>query len=106
MTAKDANGNTVSGASVTLAVSTYAAGSSGGSAQGSLNCTNNTVTTSATGVAGFTTCDIEGTAAVGTYALKADQRRRHVRQLELCLHHRRDDSHAIGLQHPAPRHHR
>ena len=71
VTAKDANGNTVSGASVTLAVSTYAAGSSGGSAQGSLNCTNNTVTTSATGVAGFTTCDIEGTAAAGTYTFNA-----------------------------------
>ena len=69
VTAKDANGNTVSGASVTLAISTYAPGD--GTAQGSLNCTNNTVTTSATGVAGFATCDIEGTAAAGTYSLKA-----------------------------------
>ena len=71
MTATDANGNTVSGASVTLSVSTYAAGTSGGNTQGTLGCNNNTVTTGATGIAAFTGCDISGTAAAGTYTLKA-----------------------------------
>ena len=61
VTAKDANGNTVSGASVTLSVSTYAAGTSGGNTQGTLGCNNNTVTTGATGIAAFTGCDISGT---------------------------------------------
>ena len=71
VTAKDADGNTVSGASVTLGIATYAAGTSGGSTQGTLGCNNNTVTTGATGIAGFVGCDISGTAAAGTYSFSA-----------------------------------
>ena len=71
VTAKDANGNTVSGASVTLGIATYAAGTSGGSTQGTLGCNNNTVTTGTNGVATFAGCDISGTAAAGTYSFSA-----------------------------------
>ena len=70
VTAKDANGNLVSGLAVTLAVNTYAAGG-GGSTQGTLGCTTNPVTTSAAGTATFAGCAITGNAAAGTYTFKA-----------------------------------
>ena len=55
VTAKDANGNTVSGVGVTLAIAGYTAGN-GGSTQGNLSCTTNPVTTSASGAASFAGC--------------------------------------------------
>jgi hypothetical protein len=69
----DANGNVAVGdsGSVTLAVDTYSAGSSGGSTAGSVTgCTNNPVTASS-GVATFAACQITGTAGAGTYTLQA-----------------------------------
>ena len=68
---EDANGNVVTSdtSSVTLAINGYTAGN-GGTTQGSLGCTALTVTAVA-GVATFAGCQITGTAAAGTYTLKA-----------------------------------
>jgi trimeric autotransporter adhesin len=57
--------------SVTLAVNSYVAGN-GGSMQGTLGCTNNTVA-AVNGVASFSGCQINGTAAAGTYTLSASR---------------------------------
>ena len=72
VTVEDANGNTVTTdtGTVTLAINSYPAGTSGGSAQGTLGCTTNTVTAVA-GVATFAGCQITGKAAAGTYTLSA-----------------------------------
>ena len=104
VTAKDTNGNTVSGASVTLSIATYAAGN-GGNTQGTLGCNNNTVTTGTNGVATFAGCDISGTAAAGTYSFKRHQWRGHLGQLEHGQHHGRKHVRP-DLQHPARRHRR
>ncbi len=69
-TAEDANGNTVSGAAVTLNIKAYTAGG-GGHTQGTIAGCTNPVNTSATGVATFTGCDITGPAAAGTYTFDA-----------------------------------
>jgi hypothetical protein len=68
---EDVNGNVATGdtSSVTLALNGYTTGN-GGTTQGTLGCTNLTVTASA-GVATFAACQITGTAAAGTYTLKA-----------------------------------
>ncbi len=68
---EDQFGNTVnSSAAVTLGISSYAAGG-GGSTQGSITgCGANPVTASG-GVATFSGCTITGSAAAGTYVLKA-----------------------------------
>jgi hypothetical protein len=68
---EDQFGNTVnSSAAVTLGISSYTAGG-GGSTQGSITgCGANPVTASG-GVATFSGCTITGSAAAGTYVLKA-----------------------------------
>src|SRR5438874_1870307 len=68
---EDSFGNVVTSdnGAVTLAVSTYSAGN-GGSTQGTLTCATNPVN-AASGVASFAGCQITGTAAAGTYTLKA-----------------------------------
>ncbi|HWE56134.1 MAG TPA: hypothetical protein VG435_11520 [Acidimicrobiales bacterium] len=73
VTVEDSGGNTVtsSTAQITLSVNTYSA-ANGGSAQGSVSaCTANPLTP-AGGVATFTGCQITGTAAAGTYTLRAN----------------------------------
>jgi hypothetical protein len=68
---EDSFGNveTSSSASVALAINSYTEGN-GGSTSGTLGCSTNPVTASS-GVATFTGCNITGTAAAGTYTLKA-----------------------------------
>ena len=68
---EDSNGNVVTSdtGSVALAINSYTAGN-GGTTQGTLACTANTVNAVA-GVATFANCQITGTAAAGTYTLKA-----------------------------------
>jgi hypothetical protein len=71
VTVEDSGGNTVTTdtGSVALSIGTYSAGN-GGTTQGTLGCTNNTVNAVA-GVATFANCQISGTAAAGTYTLNA-----------------------------------
>ena len=100
VTAKDANGNGVSGVAVTLAINTYAAGG-GGSTQGTLGCTTNPVTTSAAGTATFAGCAITGNAAAGTYTFKATAGALSCHRRGQRHHHGRRGQHA-GLQHARP----
>ena len=71
VTVQDAGGNTVTTDSnnVTLGIASYSTANSG-TTQGTLACSNNTVSAVA-GVASFTNCKISGTAAAGTYTLTA-----------------------------------
>ncbi len=73
VTVQDAGGNTVTTdtGSVTLGIASYSTANSG-SNQGSLSCTNTTVSAVA-GVATFANCKISGTAAAGTYMLSASR---------------------------------
>jgi hypothetical protein len=73
VTAEDANGNVVTTdtGTVALSVGSYTP-SNGGSTQGTLGCSNTTVSAVA-GVATFSNCQISGTAAAGTYSLNAAQ---------------------------------
>jgi hypothetical protein len=69
VTVEDANSNVVTGDSgaVGIAVNSYTA-ANGGSTQGALSCTS---ANASSGVATFSGCQITGTAAAGTYTLKA-----------------------------------
>ena len=90
VTVEDANGNTVTTdtGTVALSINSYSAGTSGGSAQGTLGCTANTVNAVA-GVATFAGCQITGTRAAGTYTLSAARGRTDRGHLEHRRHHRR-----------------
>ncbi len=71
VTVQDSSGNTITSdtGTVTLSIASYTAGN-GGTTQGTLTCTNNTVNAVA-GVASFLNCKITGPAAAGTYTLSA-----------------------------------
>jgi len=68
---EDANGNVVTTdtGTVSVSIATYAGGN-GGNTQGTVACTTNPVNAVA-GVATFAGCQINGTAAAGTYTLSA-----------------------------------
>jgi hypothetical protein len=71
VTVEDSGGNTVTTdtGTVALSIGSYSA-ANGGTTQGTLGCSNNTVNAVA-GVATFTNCQITGTAGAGTYSLNA-----------------------------------
>jgi hypothetical protein len=71
VTVEDSGGNTVTTdtGTVALSIGSYGA-ANGGSTQGTLGCTNTTVSAVA-GVATFASCQITGTAGAGTYSLNA-----------------------------------
>ena len=70
---EDTFGNVVKtdSGSVTLGISTYSAGTSGGMTQGSITCSSTLTVATVLGVATFTNCQISGSAAGGTYTLSA-----------------------------------
>jgi hypothetical protein len=68
---EDPYGNVVTSdtGSVTIGISSYATGN-GGTTEGTVGCTNNTVS-AVSGVATFAGCQVTGTAGAGTYTLSA-----------------------------------
>ena len=71
VTVEDSYSNTVTSdtGAVALSIGSYSAGN-GGSTEGSLGCTANTVNAVA-GVASFASCEVTGTAGAGSYVLNA-----------------------------------